>query len=600
MATEKKLLKGIGLAIIIIAITAIATSLQQSLLTGRKLITAQVAWRLTIIQVVLIAVILVLLLFIIQKMRVDIATRKKTELQLKALNEQLQQDVRAKAAEGAEAKQAMMDSEEKYKTLFYKSPQPMWIYDFTTLHFLEVNEAAVSQYGYSMDEFRQMTLKDIRPPEEMEGFVKNMVTVDAYTTRQRNRWQHKKKNGEIIQVEVTALPIQYNHYTARLVVINDISEKIKVQEKLARERNLLRTIIDNVPDYIYVKDLQFNYIMNNRAMVELVGGQEEKDTTGKNGFDLFGEEVARVNLEEDKKILRTGQPVLNREESIVTHEGKSRWFLTSKVPLKDDDNHILGIIGISRDITTRIQTEMVLKRMHEDLQRHSIQLAASNAELEQFVYIASHDLQEPLRTTSGFVSLLKEEYMGKLDATADEYLGFISQSSERMKRLIKDLLDYSRIGRKKELQEVNCNELLQEVTEDLHSMIKETGAVIQAEELPVLNGYRTELKLLFQNFISNSIKFRKKDLPPEIKITAHLHNDNWEFSIHDNGIGILEEHKDRVFVIFQRLHNRDEYEGSGIGLAHCKKIVELHGGRVWLTSRENEGTTFYWTISTKL
>jgi PAS domain S-box-containing protein len=598
MVTEKRLVTGIGL-IVVIAITCIVVSIQQLQelheISGNA---RPVAWRLTILQIVLIAFMLLLLAFIVQKLRLDYTRRKETELQLKQLNEQLQLDIEAKAAGEAEAKQAMLVTEEKYKTLFYKSPIPMWIYDFITLRFLEVNEAAVAQYGYSMEEFTQMTLRDIRPHEDMEGFMKNIETINARTDKQKNIWQHKKKNGDVIQVEVTALPIDYNHYTARLVVINDISEKLRAQAKLSRERNLLRIIIDNVPDYIYVKDLQFNYIMNNRAMVELVDGKLEKETTGKNVYDLFGEEVGRINMEEDRKIVRTGEGVLNREEAIVNNEGKSRWLLTSKVPLKDDKNKILGLIGISRDITSRIQTEMVLKKMHEDLQRRTIQLAATNAELEQFVYIASHDLQEPLRTTSGFVGLLKDEYAGKLDETADEYLGFILQSTERMKRLIKDLLDYSRIGRKNELQPVNCNELLREVTEDMGMTMKETGTIIQGGDLPVLTGYRTELKLLFQNLVSNAIKFRKKDVQPLIQVTAWpIDNNGWQFAMHDNGIGIREEHKERVFVIFQRLHNRDDYDGSGIGLAHCKKIVELHGGKIWLTSKETEGTTFYWTIS---
>lgn len=219
-----------------------------------------------------------------------------------------------------------------------------------------------------------------------------------------------------------------------------------------------------------------------------------------------------------------------------------------------------------------------------------------NKELEQFVYIASHDLHEPLRTTSGFVDLFQKQYKGILDEKADSYLSHITQSVQRMRTLINDLLEYSRIGSNKELSVINCNTLLNDVLADLSIALKEANASVITGDLPVINGHPTAMKQLFQNLVANGIKFRKNDTAPTISISAQQKDTYWEFSFTDNGIGIHKKHNDKVFEIFQRLHNRKEYDGSGIGLAHCKKIVELHKGDIWVESTPGKGSTFYFTI----
>jgi signal transduction histidine kinase/ligand-binding sensor domain-containing protein len=235
-------------------------------------------------------------------------------------------------------------------------------------------------------------------------------------------------------------------------------------------------------------------------------------------------------------------------------------------------------------------------KARQEVERANVNLERKNKELEQFAYVASHDMQEPLRTTSSFVELLQQQYKGRLDEKADKYLHFIAQSSERMKVLIKDLLDFSRIGRKKELTDVDCNIMLIEVLADLGAAINESGAAIQSAPLPVIRGYATEIKQLFQNLVINAIKFKKGKTSPQIKISADQDGSYWQFAFKDNGIGIDEQYKEKIFVIFQRLHTRNEYEGSGIGLAHCKKIVELHNGKIWFDSKPGEGTTFHFTI----
>ncbi|MEO6734210.1 MAG: two-component regulator propeller domain-containing protein [Ferruginibacter sp.] len=224
------------------------------------------------------------------------------------------------------------------------------------------------------------------------------------------------------------------------------------------------------------------------------------------------------------------------------------------------------------------------------------ELKIKNKELEQFAYVASHDLQEPLRTTAGIVELLQLQYHGKIDEKADKYMAFILEATTRMKVVIKDLLDYSRIGTNMELKKIDCNILVQEMLADIMAAIKEANADIQVAELPVIDGYPTEIKLLFQNLVINAIKFRKKDVIPGIKIDVQQAAHYWEFTISDNGIGIDEKYSQRIFDIFQRLHTNKEYAGSGIGLSHCKKIVELHKGKIWVESAPGEGCIFHFTI----
>jgi signal transduction histidine kinase len=295
-------------------------------------------------------------------------------------------------------------------------------------------------------------------------------------------------------------------------------------------------------------------------------------------------------------------------------KGLKEIMLSSRAVAKGDFNHKARAfsgdeIGILANDFNKMAAELerlgkenkeVNNSLEKKVRQRTAQIESKNKELEQFAYVASHDLQEPLRTISGFVELLQQQYKGRLDDNADKFLDYTLQASERMKVLIKDLLDYSRIGREKESRQVDCNLLIKEVMADLDKIIMDTGTTIHASSLPILQAYPTELKLLLQNLISNSIKFRKANQSPAIDIGSVRDNGQWKFFVQDNGIGIDAQFLDRIFIIFQRLHTRSEYEGSGIGLAHCKKIVELHGGRIWVESTPGDGSRFYFTISQEL
>jgi len=365
-----------------------------------------------------------------------------------------------------------LSTEGKYKMLFHKSPLPKWIYDEDTLRFLEVNDTAVKDYGYSRDEFLSMSITDIRPREDLGRLREDVESIRQQPGAFRNgQWRHRKKNGDIIDVEVTAHSIDYEDRRARMVVVNDITEGRRYEEQL--------------------------------------------------------------------------------------------------------------------------------KKLNTDLAKRASELAASNGELERFAYIASHDLQEPLRMVSSFLQLLQKRYHGQLDAKADQYIHYAVDGAERMKALIMDLLEYSRVGTGKEnFTPVDTAVVIKEVGEIFHEKIIATRAQIDIGMLPVVTGDKVQLTQLFQNLLSNALKYHS-DRPPVIRIGAQEEATHWLFSVADNGIGIDSQFFDKIFIIFQRLHNKTDYGGTGIGLAICKKIVERHGGRIWVESTPQQGSTFYFTIHKK-
>lgn len=302
---------------------------------------------------------------------------------------------------------------------------------------------------------------------------------------------------------------------------------------------------------------------------------------------IHPDDKERVLEEVDMAIKGTKE--YNTEFRIIT-KNKQEKYVEAKGEIERNIDGIPVLMrGTVLDISERKKFEELLKAANQNLE-------LKNRELEQFAFIASHDLQEPLRTISSFTDLLIEEYGSTFDENESIYVNYISQSSGRMRDLITALLEYSRLGNRRELRKTDCNTVLENVKHNLHTSITQSKTKIVSSYLPVINAYSEELELLFQNLISNAIKFRKKDVSPEIFISADNKNNEWQFSFADNGIGIDNKHNEKIFQLFQRLHTRDSYEGSGIGLSHCKKIVELHNGRIWVESKKDVGSVFYFTI----
>lgn len=351
-------------------------------------------------------------------------------------------------------------------------------------------------------------------------------------------------------------------------------------------------ILNNMNEGVIISDYDGRIKFVNKSFCEMTG-YKAHELLGKIGYEKYID-----NVHYRQHVI---EAISRRKKMISDHynlklrkkNGEYIFCEVSGSPYLDKNGNNIGSLVLFTDYTYKKNTE-------NQLMIYNQQLEQKNMILEQFVYIASHDLQEPLRTVSGFIELFEKKYKNKLDENAKIYLSYIQGSTERMQYLIKDLLDYSRIGRKTESELIECEPLVKEVLEDIGKLTGETKAVIKVEPLPEVHGFRTELKLLFQNLIVNAIKFRKKDTIPEVIISYIDQPEHVIFNISDNGIGIETEFKTKIFEVFQRLHTRSEYEGNGIGLAHCKKIVELHGGLIGVDSKPGMGSRFYFTLPKKV
>ena len=374
--------------------------------------------------------------------------------------------------------------------------------------------------------------------------------------------------------------------------VRDTSERKHTEEELRQSEERFRLMVEGVQDYaIFMLD------PSGRIITWNIGAQRIKGYTAK---EIIGSHFSKFYPEED---IRAGKPAKELQVASQTgryeeegwrirKDGSRFWANVVIAALRDAQGHLMGFSKVTRDMTDRKRAELELKNVYAEIER-------SNQELEQFAYVASHDLQEPLRMIASYCQLLEKRYKDKLDEDGKEFIAFAVDGAKRMQGLIADLLAYSRVGTKgKEPVPVDCEKILERVLLHLKPAIEGSGAVISHTALPVLMADETQLGQLFQNLIGNAIKFCKSG-SPQVQVEARKNGEQWMFSIRDNGIGIDPEFYSRIFVMFQRLNTREEYPGTGIGLAICKKIVERHGGRIWVESKSGHGTTFFFTIPNK-
>ena len=330
------------------------------------------------------------------------------------------------------------------------------------------------------------------------------------------------------------------------------------------------------------------FVRVNRSLCEILGYPEE---------ELIGKTVKEVSHPDDRDVtdaerarIAKGQIESARfEKRYVRGDGAVIWCKLAIALVRRADGTPRYEIAVFADITERKQAEAALREAHEELKR-------SNAELEQFAYVASHDLQEPLRMVSSYTQLLMRRYGERLDGDAREFTAYIVDGATRMKQLIDDLLAYSRVGTKgKEFKPVPLESALRRAIVNLRAAIEESGAAVTYDALPVVVADDLQLAQLFQNLIGNALKFRSPSVP-RIHISSIDRKEEWEIVVADNGIGIEAQYFERIFMVFQRLHNKGEYPGTGIGLAICKKVVERHGGRIWVESKPDEGSAFHFTL----
>ncbi len=322
---------------------------------------------------------------------------------------------------------------------------------------------------------------------------------------------------------------------------------------------------------------------------EKVTGYSRNELIGTDFLDYFTE--PKKAREGYKKVFKEG---IVRDYALeIKHiSGFTTPVLYNASVYRDKSGSVVGVFAAARDITDLKKTEQILKLKLEELTR-------SNQELEQFAYISSHDLQEPLRMIASYLQLLERKYKGKLDVKADKYIHFSVDGATRMQNLIDDLLEFSRVTTQaKEFKPTDLELIYEQVISNLDALIKDNKATITHDSLPIVMVDQTQIAQVFQNLISNALKFHGDD-NPIIKISVKKEEEIWLFGVADNGIGLDPKHSDRIFQVFKRLHKRKEYPGTGIGLSICKKIIERHGGRIWVESELGKGATFYFTLPTK-
>ena len=510
--------------------------------------------------------------------------------------------------ERAKATEALAASELRYRRFFEATRDGVLILDATTGMILDVNPFLMELLGCSHEALLGKKVWEL-------GFFKDLIANEHnFAELQRKGYLRyedmamETNDGRRIEVEFTSRVYLVDQQKVLQCNLRDISARKQAEDNLQREREFGRALLENIADGVVACDAAGKLVLFNRVAREWHGMDAlalPPEEWGRH-YDLYGPDgttplpSAAIPL---RRAFR-GETVGNAEMTIVAKGQPPRHILASGCPFFDARHHLLGAVAVMRDITASRRAEQALEKTAADLER-------SNQELEQFAYVASHDLQEPLRMVASYTQLLAKRYKDQLDQDAQEFIRYAVDGAGRMQRLINDLLTYSRVQTQgKSFGPVDAHSALGEALANLASAIADSGAMVTNDDLPMVKADHTQLVQLFQNLISNALKFHGEPRP-HVHVSVERETADaapasgpcrppstvWSFSVRDNGIGIEPPYFERIFIVFQRLHGQAKYPGTGIGLAICKRIVERHGGRIWVESEIGKGASFHFTLS---
>jgi PAS domain S-box-containing protein len=488
---------------------------------------------------------------------------------------------------------ARKTSEARYRGLLEAAPDAMVVVNQGG-EIVLLNAQAETQFGYRRDELLGQKVTNIIP----KGFAERLIADGTRSAAEALAQQigtgielsGRRRDGSEFPIEIMLSPLESAEGILVTAAVRDISARKRAEEALRRSEESYRLIVSNVKDYAMLMLDTTGVVVSWNDGAEKIKGYKADEIIGRN-FSCFYTAQG----------LKGGKPAFGLEQATkherfedegwrVRKDGSLYFADVVITALRDETGRLRGFGKIIRDITERKKAEKRLVTMVAELKR-------SNDELQQFAYVASHDLQEPLRMVASFTQLLASRYKGQLDSDADEFIAFAVDGCNRMRGLIQDLLAYSRAGTSgKTLRETSAEDALQAALANLRTAIGESGAVVTHDPLPAITTDGTQLTQVFQNLVGNAIKYRSLEIPQVHVSATKSDGREWIFSVRDNGLGIDPQYFDRIFVLFQRLHPQNEFEGTGIGLAVSKKIVERLGGRIWVESESGKGSTFHFSL----
>lgn len=585
-------------ASVMVAVVSIASGLLLAYAEESNLIPPQfdLPYQLWLDQSVNIVLITLFFILALKSLQQALTSSQQNEEALAEINQKLKDQEEQLVASEARYRNFVEQSTEGIYRLEFEQPIPITLPPeeqvrliYQTSYIAECNNAFAQMYGYSSS----TEITGHQMPEfggrgsNQQNFQATLTAVKA-GYRGNNRETHEyTQHGEPLYFMNNAVGIiKDNNLVAWWGTQRDVTELKQAETALRKNDARLRAIIDQIPFDLWVCDTQGRYIVQNAISLDLAG-------------DLTGKTVEDLDLPPDKmaeykaKHLRALSGKVEREEIEAVIKGQHRILDSIQVPVSLG-KEIIGFIGMQIDITERKQAEAAQKAYTKELER-------SNQELQDFAYAASHDLQEPLRKIQTFGSRLKSRYADTLDDRGLDYIDRMENAADRMKTLIEDLLAYSRVTTKAQpFSQVDLSNIIKNILLDLETHIEAVEGQIQVGQLPIVQADQTQMRQLFQNLISNALKFHRQGVSPVITINSHNLPDNQlcQITVADNGIGFKQEYAERIFGIFQRLHGREAYQGTGVGLAVCKKIAERHDGTITAQGKPGEGATFIVTLPT--
>jgi PAS domain S-box-containing protein len=496
---------------------------------------------------------------------------------------------------------ALRESEDRYRQLFESESDAIFLAEKETGRILEANEAASALYGYSRAELATMVNTDLSAEREETQRTTRDALANPKDIVVIPHQLHRKKDGTVFPVEITARFFPWRGTGVFIAAIRDISQRRKIEEELRDSRQMLETVLNTIPVRVFWKDRESKFLGCNKPFALDSGLSSPAELIGLDDYHMGWAEQAGLYRADDRLVIETGQPKLNYEEPQTTPSGSRIWLRTSKIPLRDPEGNIHGILGTYEDITEYKKAEEEIRALNVELEQRvalrTAQLEATNKELEAFSYSISHDLRAPLRAIDGFTRVLEEDYGKILDEEGNRLCGVIRRSTRHMNDLIDSLLTLSRLSSTEmEYLSVDMESTVRSVFQELTTPESRARIEFSLGSLPAVTGDPIMLRQVWTNLIANAIKFSSRLDRARIRVECQRTSTEDIFSVRDNGAGFDMQYSDRLFGIFQRLHTTSEFEGTGVGLAIIQRAIHRHGGRVWAEGEVDKGSVFYFAL----